>query len=436
LKGQNFLKTNLLNIKINKMKTKNFFTTAGLITSFTLLILNNANSQVVLNYGAQISSTANDVAIDRAGNIFVTGHDVSWSTIYPEEWFFSLETIKYPSNVISGSGPDWVNLYPAPPGGQSPGKKIATDLDGNVYVMGYYHSATQTIRYNPVSGTEDWRKLYAAVPNGLAVDNVNHYVYVAGNSYTYIYPDLIFQFAIVRYNMSDGTFVVDILKDANNNAYYGEAEDVAIDELGYVYVTGYINLSNGTDYATVKYDIPTTNPSAPISKLWKKFYDSPNHLNDSAFSISLDNQNDFIYVTGTSSSGSTDNDYLTVKYRKNGNLIGSSAYNYISDDRAVKVVVDPYDQSVFVTGTSYGGTTKNDIVTIKYPPGFNWALNPPPQPGLVSRFDRSYFPWMNYPGLKNDETSDMTLSTDGNLYVTGSSQNMSDNSWDYTTLKV
>jgi hypothetical protein len=79
------------------------------------------------------------------------------------------------------------------------------------------------------------------------------------------------------------------------------------DRSGNIYVTGsrYSHASLG-DFVTVKY-----NPSGV--EQWVVLYDGPAHAYDTAFDIEVDSLG-YVYVTGPSVS--TEDDYLTIKYRQ------------------------------------------------------------------------------------------------------------------------
>lgn len=89
------------------------------------------------------------------------------------------------------------------------------------------------------------------------------------------------------------------------------ATDVAIDSDKNIIVSGYSYIgSNKHDFTTIKYGTEHSQDDAP---LWYDHYDSEG--DDKASSVSID-QNDNIYVTGYSSSVTTE--YVTVVYNPNG----------------------------------------------------------------------------------------------------------------------
>jgi hypothetical protein len=97
------------------------------------------------------------------------------------------------------------------------------------------------------------------------------------------------------------------------------ATALAVDAAGNVYVTGGSAGSSGTDYATIKYD-PDGN------ELWVARYDGPAHYDDIAEDLAVDSM-DNVYVTGVNRSlygnGYIRTDYATIKYDPDGNELVS-----------------------------------------------------------------------------------------------------------------
>ena len=87
------------------------------------------------------SSAATAIAVDTAGNSYVTGCSSATSV-----------TIKYDQN----GNMIWLQRYSSPGGGNAAGNAIAVDNSGNVYVTGYDTTAAGgteivTIKYSPVT---------------------------------------------------------------------------------------------------------------------------------------------------------------------------------------------------------------------------------------------------------------------------------------------
>ena len=309
----------------------------------------------------------------------------------------------------------WVRRYNA---GNSQGgaNALAVDDSGNVYVAGIgYDSVTKfdyiTIKYTP-NGDTVWVRSYNGPGNGydeaeaLAIDNSGN-VYITGHSIGDIYPD----YTTIKYGPNGDTIWV---RRYNNGP--GNASDVAkalvLDNAGNVYVTGWSSGSgNYYDYATIKY--------APNGDtLWIRRYNGPGNYVDHSNALAIDDSGN-VYVTG----GSTgtiypDFDYATIKYTPNGETVWVRRYdgpeNYY--DYAHALAVDD-SGNVYVTGISYDSVTNFDYATIKYAPNGDTLW--------VRRY--------NGPGNLDDHAQALAVDGSGNVYVTGYS--WSGPSPDYVTIK-
>jgi hypothetical protein len=194
--------------------------------------------------------------------------------------------------------------------------------------------------------------------------------------------------------------------------YYDNANAIAVDGSGNVYVTGY-SIGSGTseDYATIKYD-PDGN------QLWEKRYNGTGNSRDNAKAIAVDGSGN-VYVTGYSIGSGTFYDYATLKYDPNGNQLWEKRYNGPgnSDDGANAIAVDG-SGNVYVTGGSDDSGTSWDYATLKYDPNGNQL------------WEKRY----NGTGNSDDGANAIAVDGSGNVYVTGGSDD-SGTSWDYATLK-
>ena len=195
---------------------------------------------------------------------------------------------------------------------------------------------------------------------------------------------------------------------------YDRATAMAVDSAGNVYVTGW---SRGgvtyDDYATLKYD-----PNGNL--LWERRYHGPGDGYDVAYALALDSA-DNVYVTGVSWQTTRDFDYTTIKYDTDGNLLWTASYDGPTneDDYAYALVVDDAG-NVYVTGWSGGGghLQYRDYATLKYDTDGNQLW--------VQRY--------NGPGNSWDEARALAVDSVGNVFVTGLSTG-SDGYLDYATFK-
>ncbi len=296
--------------------------------------------------------------------------------------------------------------------------------------------------------------------NAITIDN-NGNLYVTGGS-----CGIVADIATIKYDRNGNQLWVKRYNGPGNN--WDEGKAIAVDNNGNVYVTG-VSYGNGTgeDYVTIKYN-------SAGSQQWVARYNSgePRNADDAAFRIALDSDGN-VYVTGRSYTSSNDDDYLTIKYNQNGNLLWSKRYNgpASSCDCPHAMVIDN-NGNLYVTGASMGAGTNYDFATIKYDRNGNqiWVkrYNGPRNDddwasaiavdnfgniyvGGMSKYSDTLYDYIivkydangnelwvrgyNGPGNGDDYVRAIAVDNEGNLYVTGGSYGGSQVSWDYATIK-
>lgn len=188
---------------------------------------------------------------------------------------------------------------------------------------------------------------------------------------------------------------------------------IAVDDSGYVYVTGKTeNAGTLDDWTTIKY-LPDGDT------VWVRNFASPGSPNERASSIVIGPSGN-IYITGYTMSSSA-GDYLTIKYKSDGDTVWTRRYNGTGDsyDFAHWVAVDD-QENVYVTGYSRGLSYQYDIATVKYDSSGTQLW--------VARFDGS--------GNYNDKGHKVIADNSGYVYVTGYiNPNSSGTLYDYVTIK-
>jgi hypothetical protein len=358
---------------------------------------------------------ASAIAVDSAGNSFVTGWICASVDQFGDCTDFGWETVKYDTNgnVL------WTASFDAV--GASFPSAIAVDAFGNAYVTGSicvtnnceegcvcYYSAYGTIKYDP-NGAQLWlASSFGGVGDAaeaIAVDP-NGNVYITGLSYDGFTP----HYATLKYDSNGNEIWVARYNGPGNGPDYAAA--VGLDPAGNVYVTGgSAGVGTSYDYATIKYD-PAGN------QLWVARYDGPASGDDAAVGLAVSSLGN-VYVTGQSLGTTTSNDYATIKYDPNGNQLWVARYDgpASGDDFATAIALSS-DEHVHVTGASPGSGTNPDYATIQYDSDGNEIW--------VARY--------NGPGNSRDWPHAIALDAAGSVYVTGESEGLG-TGLDYATIK-
>jgi hypothetical protein len=215
-----------------------------------------------------------DIAVDTCGNVYVTGQ----SGTGPD---YDYLTIKYYPNGDTA----WVRTYDGPGNDEMGVLAIAVHGCENIYVTG----PSGTIGYN-ANGDQLWVGNYCGVDIG--VDSFgNIYVTEESNIGDYI--------TAKYYANGDVAWVRTYDGPAHGR---DGATAIAVDDSGNAYVTGFSEQIpppyNNHAYLTIKYL-----PNGNIAPGWPRIY---NYSDDVAYAIAVDDSG-YVYVTGWSY-GILDND--------------------------------------------------------------------------------------------------------------------------------
>ncbi len=334
-----------------------------------------------------------EVAIDRWGNVYVTGGSIA------PGFFYDIATIKYYPNGDTA----WVRRYNGPANDEDQAFSIALDTVGNVYVAGVsvglgtdYDGVT--IKYYP-DGETAWVRRYNGPYNGhdrlscIAVDDPGN-VYVTG---VVTYSSSIFDYLTIKYSSNGDTAWVRRYNGPGNG--WDLATALAIDDSGCVYITG---ISTDTDYVdnfvTIKYQLNG-------DTAWVRRLDLSEVIDIYYNAIAVDDQG-YVYVTGQSLGPAGNDDFLTVKYHPNGDTAWTRKYNSPGNSRDMPwdIAVDAIG-NVYVTGESSDSNYNIDYATAKYLPDGDTA------------WVRCY----NGPGEGYDAAYGLTVDGSGNVLVAGAS---------------
>ena len=321
-------------------------------------------------------------AVDKFGNVFVTGAS------YGENSDFDFVTLKYNSAGVQ----QWAVRYNSPYNGYDVAVSLVTDDLSNVYVAGYtVNPATSQdfviIKYNS-EGIVQWQRTFDGtagmedLPVKIAIDRLG-FVYVTGSTMESANSN---QIVTIKYAPNGD--VVWLNKFSNSSAQ--QPNDIKIDNDLNVYITG----ESGTDFCTFK-----IKPSGALS--WAAFFNGSANDYDRAVSLSVDGSGN-TFVTGYSFVSLSDADFITIKYDINGTEKWVKQFTREGEDLPVKILTDT-DGNVYVSGISEGFMSGLDYVTVKY------------SNSGAQLWERSY----NGSGNGHDKVRSMAIDNLSNVYVTG-----------------
>lgn len=350
-----------------------------------------------------------DIAVDKNGNVYVTGYTASTGPNY------DYVTIKYNSAGMQ----QWASLYNGTGNGYDEAYSLAIDTSGNTYVTGGSDANGQgknyvTIKYNS-SGVAQWSTSYNGPVNGadaatkVVLDNQFN-VYVTGNS---LGNGTDLDIATIKYSNSGTQQWVHRYNGALN--FFDIPEDITVDGIGNVYITGatYGGLATENDFVTLK-----INNSGSLD--WTQLFDGPLNDEDRAFSILTDSELN-VYVAGRSmGAGGTAENMVILKYDLLGNELWRDTYNGPASgyDEAKEMRLGS-SGALYVTGYSAGNGTNNDYLTLKYDTANGDII-------WEARFDG--------PDSNSDQAFAMEIDASESIYVTGTSTGSSTFK-DYSTIK-
>jgi len=340
---------------------------------------------------------ATAIAVDIAGNVYVTGSSKTAANAS------DYVTIKYDANGAT----QWQARYDSPSAANKSydaATALAIDDSGNVYVSGWSENDFATVKYN-AAGVERWRARYpgsgSTEVSAMAVDQSGN-VYLAGQNND--------AFITVKYNSAGQKEWSEVYSEFTGSR--GIATALAIDRHGEVYVTGMYEGLSYPQYLTIRFN-------REGAREWTAFYRGSESCNwNIATALALDDSGE-VYVTGESGlfqeiceDGSCvtreDIDYATIKYNRAGAMQWSARYGpgegcshaaAVNIDRTGHVLITGYD--------------RQDFVTLKY--------NRDGEPQWISSF--------NGEDGAEDVAAASSIDGTGNVYVIGWSMHHQDKEW-------
>jgi len=344
----------------------NGYANAGVVDIFVAKYDTEGNRQWTRLLGTPGEDIGFDIAIDSNGNIYVTGRTEGNLDGIQNSGGDDAFIAKYNSN----GDRLWTRLLGTSSVEVSYG--VAVDSNGNSYITGFTNASLDNQTYQGLddvfiakfdtNGNKQWTRMIGTadqdVGYGIAVDTTGN-IYITGTTN----GDL--------EGISTGAFDIFIAKyDVNGNYQWTRqigttstdiGWDVAVDDSGYCYITGYTNgdldgkpNAGGSDIFISKYD--TTG-----KRRWTILMGSASE--EEGWRIVVDNRG-FGYVTGFTEGnlegnpnmGGTDlfvAQFSTIGYKKHTSVIGTDV-----DDEGDGIDVDA-DGNVYVAGGTKGNLGGN-----------------------------------------------------------------------------
>lgn len=318
----------------------------------TLVYNTDGSQRLLATFGTVNSNDAGlAVAIDNNRNVYVAGYSTGATTGR------DMRLLKYNADGSLA----WISYYITAEDDYP--VQVVSPVYPDVFIAGSSGNPGNwdyvTLRVNGFNGDTVWTRRYNGPADGddeacgLVVDPSRN-VYVTGGS-SDLSTDA--DFTTIKYSSNGGLVWVRRYNGPANGV--DQANDIAIDSSGYIYVTGY---SQGTasdfDFATVKYD------SSGFEQ-WAIRYDGAAAGYDEARMVTA-GQSGFIYVTGFSAGTGTRSDYLTIGYSGDGSERWVHRYDGPANSIDEAVAVLSAGGTVYVTGTSEGVGTGSDFATLGY----------------------------------------------------------------------
>ena len=292
-----------------------------------------------------------DLYIDNQYNVYVTGTIVE--TLADSN---DIVVLKYENDGDLA----WSQVFDGPNSGND-GAIAISEIDGAIYVSGMVTNAVwpltdfALLKLN-TSGAILWSKVY---DNGLFDictghrSSGNNEITIEGGTQIGLST---FKYMAVKYDTL-GTLVDTTLSGTLTNQFR-KLNAVKRDTFDNIYLTGSTNGSSGIDMLTVALN-------NQLDILWSHTFNSSGNLRDEANDLAYDTSGN-VYVAGYSQTAANGTDYRIIKYSSTGTLLWNNTFDGESHaaDTARAIHIGK-DQLVSITGSSFNGNN-DDFYTIQY----------------------------------------------------------------------
>jgi hypothetical protein len=296
--------------------------------------------------GAYTAGYGAAIAVAPDGGV-VVGGGMDYNIKLP--FFFTL--VKYDS----GGALAWDKMYAPLLNGENaetPGA-MAIDASGEIWLVGgAYQGNDQYARFCTLKANADGAKNWIEyLPTFGSTDDYALDVAVDQQQNAYVVGSVNGAYTLAKYT-ADGGLVYE------KNEAAGEAAAVVLTPQGKVAVTGTSALNVGDTCTTIVYS-----PAGAI--VWQANERGPNQEFCAAKAVAVDAAGN-VYVAGSLNTSRASSDIYVIKYSVAGDLVWTARYHggAAGENTSRRIAVDGL--SVYVGGTSAGGGTGLDFVTLKY----------------------------------------------------------------------
>lgn len=402
---------------------------------------------------------AHAIATDNAGNTFITGYTMNTGK--------QKDMILQKINTAGVSV--WTKIFDGT-GENDEGFAVVTDAVGKIYVAGYTNGLGTfddvLLQCYSSAGVLQWQQIYNG-PAGKLDKIVSMAISPAGDLYLAGYSDngagfsTNYDFLILRYN------ALGLMQWAQTFAGAGGGEDKATEIAvsgSDIYVTGTTFNGSQNDIITLRYDVLGNLVASAL-------YAGLSGGDDIAGGLCISGGS--VYVVGSSFVAGNDLDFVTIKYNSALVQQWASLYNGTGDNTDIGNAISVRGTEVYVTGSSKTPSLTDDIALVKYNATTGakiWAKrfsSTGPQNDVANAIATdnttniylsgsmgsattvSDYVSLNYnasgkklltlkyngSGNGEDAAHDLTVDSNGYLFVTGNSTGTGNSSTDLTTIK-
>ena len=314
---------------------------------------------------------------------------------------------------------EWIRKYNGPANSTDIAGIILPDGLGNHLVYGSSIGIGTLndiviIKYDG-QGNTIWQQRYNGEGNSTDVVS-SACIDKSGNSFITGYTadtDLSLKIVSSRYDSSGNA--VWIRKYYQPGYSNGFGQNIVMDSLGNIYVSGFMRNTAGT------YDIVLIKYSSEGNEIWSQIYNGEGNGDDIPASLSADINNN-IFIGGSSESQMNGLDMIILKYESTSSLLWKKTFNGSadSDDRISALTTDS-SSNIYFCGSKINLNTSSDYYAGK----------------LSSSGDLLWEKNFNGAGNSIDIPYAMTSDLSGNIIITGYSRNDSlIGSEDICTIKI